>query len=281
MTETPFCKFHGFGNDYIVLEKEHAGPELPDLARAICHRNTGVGADGIAVLERLDGTAADYGCQIVNPDGSYASFSGNGTRCAVSYLYHRDIWTKDTVRLRTRSGIKVYKLLDRKDGKFIFEAEIGSPKFASDEVPVLTDDYREYVINEPFDVFGRPVFVSAVNVGNPVACVFVDDFLHDWRAVGNVLESHERFPERTNVVFINVSGRDSVDVRIWERGAGETSSSGTCSTAAAVMSAFLLKTDRTVKVRAPGGVTTIVWREDEEVLITGQAELVFCGAWPV
>jgi len=279
MMKIPFCKFHGFGNDYIVLESDQVTDDLPELARAICHRNSGVGSDGIAVLERLDGTAADYGCQIVNPDGSYASFSGNGTRCAVSYLYHKEIWTEDILRLRTRSGIKIYKLLERKEGKFIFEAEIGRPKFASDEVPVITDDYREYVINEPFDVFGKPVFVSAVNVGNPVACVFVDDFLHDWRAVGNALEGHERFPERTNVVFINVSGRDSVDVRIWERGAGETSSSGTCSTAAAVMSAFLLKTDRTVKVRAPGGVTTIIWRDDEEVVITGQAELAFCGTW--
>ena len=183
MIEIPFCKFHGFGNDYIVLERDQVTDDLPELARAICHRNTGVGSDGIAVLERLDGTAADYGCQIVNPDGSYASFSGNGTRCAAAYLYHKGIWTEDILRLRTRSGIKIYKLLERKEGKFIFEAEIGRPKFASDEVPVITDDYREYVINEPFDVFGKPVFVSAVNVGNPVACVFVDDFLHDWRAV--------------------------------------------------------------------------------------------------
>jgi len=280
MTEIPFCKFHGFGNDYIVLEKGNRADDLPELARAICKRNTGVGADGIAVLERIDTLAADFGCQIVNPDGSYASFSGNGTRCAVAYLYHQGLWTDEIVRLRTRSGIKVYRLLDRKDGKFIFEAEIGSPMFASDEVPVITDEYRDYVINEPFDVFGTPVFVSAINVGNPVACVFVDDFLHDWRAVGNALESHERFPERTNVVFINVTARNEVDVRIWERGAGETSSSGTCSTAAAVMSAFLLKTDRTVKVRAPGGVTTIIWREDEEVVITGEAHLAFCGTWP-
>lgn len=278
----PFCKFHGFGNDYIVIERDHVKGThtLPDLALAICHRHTGAGSDGIAVLEKLDGSVADYSCEIVNPDGSFASFSGNGTRCAVAYLYQEGLWNDDTVRLRTRSGVKNYKLLGRNGNEYEFEAEIGRPRFSSHEVPVLTAEPREHVVNEPIKLAGGQYTFSAVNVGNPVACVFMDSFDIDWRAIGREMESHEMFPERTNVVFINVTDRENVDVRIWERGAGETSASGTCSTAAAVMSAFMLKTGRDVNVHSPGGVTRIRWREDDEMIITGTANFAFCGEWP-
>src|SRR5471032_1202877 len=106
MTPIKFCKFHGFGNDYIVIERDAIGDGMPldKLAVAICHRNTGVGSDGIAVLERLDGIEADYFCEIVNPDGSIAGFSGNGTRCAIAYLHYKGLWSDERLRLETRSG---------------------------------------------------------------------------------------------------------------------------------------------------------------------------------
>ena len=152
----PFCKFHGFGNDYLVIERAHVkgAYTLPDLAVSMCHRNTGVGSDGIAFLEKLDGDIADYSCQIVNPDGSFASFSGNGTRCAVAYLYHNDLWTDDTLRLKTRSGVKIYKLLSRDGRHYEFEAEIGRPQFSSDHIPVLLDSKKEHVIDEPVSLAG-------------------------------------------------------------------------------------------------------------------------------
>src|SRR3954463_15129510 len=123
--QIPFSKFHGFGNDYIVFERGAAkgSSTLPDLARVMCDRHTGVGSDGLAVLERLDGAVADYSCEIVNPDGSFAGFSGNGTRCAVAYLYQQGKWSDKTLRLKTRSGVKVYNLLGQKDGEYLFEAE--------------------------------------------------------------------------------------------------------------------------------------------------------------
>ena len=282
MSDIRFCKFHGFGNDYIVIERAHVKgtATLPDLAVGMCHRNTGVGSDGIAFLEKLDGDIADYACQIVNPDGTYASFSGNGTRCAVAYLYHNDLWTEDTLRLKTRSGVKIYKLLDRKGREFEFEAEIGRPRFNSHDIPILTEPKKEHVIDEPVSLAGGQYKFSALNVGNPVACIFMNSFDIDWRQMGRELEKHPSFPERTNVVFINVRDRQNIDVRIWERGAGETNASGTCAAAAAVMSAFLLKTGRDVRVHSPGGMTHILWRNDEEMVITGTAELIFCGVWP-
>jgi len=279
----PFCKFHGFGNDYIVIERDDikGTVTLPDLAINICRRNAGVGADGIAVLERLDDAIADYYCEIVNPDGSFAGFSGNGTRCAVAYLHHKGLWTDDDLRLRTRSGIKNYRLIERiGDGDFYFEAEIGKPKFASEEVPILTATRRDAVVNEPIDIDGKYYAVSTVNVGNPVACIFVDNFNFDWRAVGKAMETHEKFPERSNIVFVKVVDAENIEIRIWERGAGETAASGTCSSGAAILSSFLLKTGRKVSVHSEGGTTDIVWRDDDAIVIKGKAELAFCGEWP-
>ena len=140
MTSIPFCKFHGFGNDYIVIERTALpeGTDLPALAVSMCQRNTGVGADGIAVIEKLDlDDKADHFCEIVNPDGSIAGFSGNGTRCAVSYLYYKHLWREPALRLKTRSGIKNYTLIERmSDGHYWFEAEIGKPRFGGRDVPV-------------------------------------------------------------------------------------------------------------------------------------------------
>ncbi len=283
MTSISFCKFHGFGNDYIVIERIAlaADVSLPDLARAICNRHTGVGADGIAVVQGRDGTSADYFCEIVNPDGSTAGFSGNGTRCAVAYLHYKGLWSDKRLRLETRSGVKTYDLMDRKaDGEFWFAAEIGRPGFASEEIPVLTETRRDAVVNEPIIVDGKQYLFSAVNVGNPVACIFVDNFDFDWRGVGRLMETHETFPDRANIVFAKINGPEDIEIRIWERGAGETAASGTCSSAAAVLSSFLLKTGRKVAVQSEGGITDVLWRDDDEIVITGRADLAFCGEWP-
>lgn len=277
----PFCKLHGFGNDYVVIERNRikGAWTLPDLARAICERHKGVGSDGIAVVERLDGDVADYSCEIANPDGSFAAFSGNGTRCAAAYLYYKDIWTNDTLRLKTRSGVKNFNLIERRDDEFVFDAEIGKPRFGSGDIPVITSTPREHVVNEPISLAGGQYIFSAVNVGNPVACVFMDSLDIDWRQMGREMESHQIFPDRTNVAFVNIIDRQNVDIRIWERGAGETAASGTCSSAAAVLSAFLLKTDRKLSVRSPGGTTEVEWRDDDEIILRGTAQLVFCGEW--
>jgi diaminopimelate epimerase len=283
MTPVSFCKFHGFGNDYIVIEGSRLGAKasLPELAKAICSRHTGAGSDGIAVLEKQDGERADYLCEIVNPDGSIAGFSGNGTRCAVAYLYYRKLWSQPAIRLATRSGVKNYTLIEEiSDGHYWFEAEIGKPKFASDEIPVLAESRMDNVVGRRVPVLGRWVEISAVNVGNPVACTFVDDFDLDWRALGRSMETHEAFPERANVVFVKVLDRENLELRIWERGAGETSASGTCASAAAVLSAFTGRTERAVSVITEGGTTEVFWRGDDEILLTGRADLAYCGEWP-
>lgn len=288
-----FCKFHGFGNDYIVFEAAQLKDvsDLGDFARRVCRRHTGVGGDGIAVLGAASG-AADFSCRIINPDGGEAAFSGNGTRCAVAYLYYKNLWTAENLKLETKSGIKNYRLLERRENTFRFRAEIGRPKFdlpneasraAIEYAKANNQTVSEY---QSFLIPGENSILQFVyvDVGNPVACVFVEDFSrYNWRRVGQILETRtEIFPERTNVVFVKVLNKETVEIRIWERGAGETASSGTCSIAAAVASAFARKTSRKVSVRAPGGATETVWREtDDEMLITGRADLVFCGSLTV
>jgi diaminopimelate epimerase len=289
-----FCKFHGFGNDYIVIENEElkAIEDLGEFARRFCHRNTGVGSDGIAVLEKVGNETADYACRIINPDGSEAEFSGNGTRCAVAYLYYKNLWSGKNLKLSTLGGVKNYQFLKVEQNTFWFRAELGKPKFDLPESQHKSffqpNNVRKDGTSLLLPVEGLVLNFCFVNVGNPVACVFVQDFepivsgneSFEWQAIGRRIESlQEVFPNRTNVVFIKVIDRENIQIRIWERGAGETASSGSCSIAAAVASAFTEQTGRKVSVHAVGGTTEAVWRDDGEMMITGRADLVFCGEW--
>ena len=266
----------------MMMREATFGTPLPDIARAICERNTGAGSDGIAVLERTADEDHDYFCEIVNPDGSIAGFSGNGTRCAAAFLYHSGRWDEPDLRLATRSGVKKFDLLERRgEDTLWFDSTIGRPAFGSDQIPFSVNPSQSHVLNRPIELAGEVFAVSAVNVGNPVACAFVDDFDFDWRAAGRALEVHDSFPERVNAVFVRVIDRGNIELRIWERGAGETAASGTCSSGAAVLSSFLLKTDREVAVHSPGGTTEVIWRDDDEIVIRGRADHVYCGEWPL
>jgi diaminopimelate epimerase len=285
----PFIKFHGFGNDYIVIEQKdlnHIAPsaeaeKLGEFARRICNRHYGAGADGIAVVSRAEIENADFHVRIFNPDGSEAGLSGNGTRCAASYLYYQNLWGGRKLRLSTRSGVKLYRLLNSpRDGSYVFDSELGQPKFESGSIPMLTDPELEKVIDYELQVDGETFKVTALQMGNPNCCIFVKGFeTLDWRRIGRAVENHDQFPERTNVVFIRVDDRQTISLRIWERGVGETEASGSCSCAAAVSAMINNKTERQVKVLMQGGEAKIHWREDGEVVITGVAEVIYGGQW--
>lgn len=282
MNKIPFSKFHGFGNDYVVIEinQINANTDLSDFTKQFCHRHLGVGSDGIAFIEKVTDSEADFSCRIINPDGSEAGFSGNGTRCAVAYIYYKDLWNAKNLRLRMNTGNKNYQLIEEiSQGHYWFLAEIGKPKFSSDEVPFKTEEKLNAVIDKPIIVEGQEFLVSCVNVGNPVACVFVDNFDFDWRKIGRIMETHEKFPDRANIVFVKNIDRENIELKIWERAAGETAASGTCSSGAAILSAFRGETGRKVSVHTEGGITEVTWREDDEMLILGRADFVFSGEW--
>ena len=274
-----FTKFHGLGHDYLVIEAEQlAGiDDLGEFARRICNRHYGAGGDGIAIVGKSDTDAADFTCRIFNPDGSEAGLSGNGTRCAVASLYYKGVWSKDALRLSTRTGLKRYFLRGQPGrGKYLFESELGEPKFDSRAIPMSIDPPVERVVDYPFETFQ----ITAMQMGNPNCCIFSDDFDSlDWRRIGKHLENHPWFPDRTNVVFVRVVDRKLIELRIWERGVGETTASGTCSCAGAVAAMVNEKTDRDVRVVMEGGEVKIQWRADGQVVITGTAEVVYSGQW--
>lgn len=278
-----FIKFHGFGNDYIVIDAN----QFPDLnglgefARRICNRHYGAGADGVAVVGPSSDQAADFQVRIFNPDGSEAALSGNGTRCAAAYLYQQRLWQAEELRLSTRAGVKRYVLReDDGKGRYVFDSELGQPKFDSASIPMLTDRPLEQVVDYELDVAGETFKVTALQMGNPNCCLFVDDFNDlDWRRIGPAIENHRQFPDRTNVVFVRVKDRNNIELRIWERGVGETTASGTCSCAAAVAAMIRNQTERAIEVEMPGGRAKIHWRDDREVVITGSAEVIYAGQW--
>ncbi|HKP46173.1 MAG TPA: diaminopimelate epimerase [Pyrinomonadaceae bacterium] len=275
-------KFHGFGNDYIVVEAGQfaATDKLGEFAKSICNRHYGAGADGIAVVSSSNEASADFRVRIFNPDGSEANLSGNGTRCAAAYLHHQNLWSDKELRLITRAGVKRYVLLEAEDGRYVFDSELGHPHFDSASIPMVTSELLDQVVDYPLPVEGKTFRVTALQMGNPNCCLFTDDFESlEWRSIGRAIESHEQFPERTNVTFIRVQDRNNIELRIWERGVGETTASGTCSCAAAVASMVQQQTERTVEVHMPGGRAKIQWRDDGEVVITGAAEVIYAGQW--
>ena len=284
-----FIKFHGFGNDYIVIESKDlalAGiattAELGEFARRICNHHYGAGGDGIAVVSPSEAEGANFQVRIFNPDSSEASLSGNGTRCAAAYLYYKELWSAPELRLSTRAGIKLYSIREQTDaGHYLFDSELGQPKFDSNSIPMTTPGALEKVIDYELEVEGESFPVTALQMGNPNCCIFVDDFdALEWRRIGKTIENHKQFPQRTNVIFVRVLDRKTIELRIWERGVGETEASGTCSCAAAVAAMVKGKTERLVDVLMPGGRAKINWREDDgEVVITGTAEVIYEGDW--
>ncbi|HJR08699.1 MAG TPA: diaminopimelate epimerase [Pyrinomonadaceae bacterium] len=287
-----FVKFHGYGNDYIVCEAgELAGVgDVPEFVRRVCDRHYGVGGDGVATVERATagndsssgGDAADFILRIFNPDGSEAAMSGNGSRSAAGFLYFQGLWRREELRLATKAGVKLYRLLERDErGRFRFAAEIGRPAFDSATIPMLTGEARERVLDFPLELeTGETIRLTALQMCNPNACVFVDDFEQtDWRRLGRAIESHTQFPQRTNVEFVRVRDRAAIEVRVYERGVGPTLSSGTGACAAAVAACLGGHTDRRVSVEMEGGRLEVEWRDDGEVVLTGEAEVVYRGEW--
>jgi diaminopimelate epimerase len=278
-----FTKFHGLGNDYLVIEPKDLNEidDLNEFARRICSRHYGAGGDGIAVVSKSETETADFRVRIFNPDGSEAALSGNGTRCAAAYLYFKRLWSGHQLRLNTRSGLKRYFLKQKLGrGKYVFESELGQPKFDTRSIPMSIKPPLQKVVDYPLEVNGDAFPITALQMGNPNCCIFVNDFNDlDWRRVGSLIENHELFPDRTNVVFARVHDRKKLELRIWERGVGETTASGSCSCAAAVAAMVNERVERKVTVVMPGGEVKIEWRDDGEVVIVGTAEVVYSGQW--
>jgi len=220
MMTIPFTKAHGARNDFLLTwsHKAPAEPLLPAAAQAICDRNAGAGADGwMLVAGSVAGKPPSI--RLFNPDGGEAEISGNGTRCAAAFLCDAGLESSDIV-IQTGAGPKHLRLLDRHGLKFFFEMNMGEA--------VIEPEHLRFQLPLP----GGSRECTILDVGNPQCAFFVEDFDFDWKAMGAMVERHPQFPRRTNVSFVKVLGRHTLDVRFFERGAGFTMSSGTGSTGA-------------------------------------------------
>ncbi len=282
MSNIKFTKIQGMGNDFLIVEVEYidALQTASELAREMCQRNYGAGADGIVFVTRARREDADFASRIFNADGSEAGVSGNGTRCAAAYLYHAALWNAPEIRIATAAGVKHGRMVSRAGNRFEFEFDMGKPSFSSEAVPMTVSPPLERVVRYPLLIGGDLVEVTCLSMGNPQCVILVDDLDRvNLVEIGPLIEHHPVFPDRANVEFARVISRDDIEIRIWERGAGHTLSSGTGSCASAVAAALNGLTDRSVRVRTEGGELRVDWLEDDRVSLTASAEVIYEGRW--
>ena len=260
-----FYKYHALGNDYIVMNPAEIGRDLTiSEKKTICHRNFGIGSDGI-LWGPLESSDCDFALQIFNPDGSEAEKSGNGLRIFSRYLYDQGLVTEKPFAIMTLGG-KV-RCHIQPGGKQI-EVEMGNVSFHSDDIPVKGAP-RE-VINETMQIADATFTFCAVTIGNP-HCVIPTNELSEAiaRKYGPLIEVEPRFPNRTNVQFLKVLDRNNIQIEIWERGAGYTLASGSSSSAAASVAHKLGLCDHDITVHSPGGVLQITIGEKYAITMTG------------
>jgi len=278
MTEIPFSKLHGLANDFIVIDAREVTESLPQLAGAICARSTGVGADGLVAVLPPKSKRHDARFRFFNADGSEAEMSGNGIRCAAAFLAART-GTRKPLQIETAAGLKTIHILKSAAAKWLFRVSMGKPILATKKIP-FKGEALQPVVGFPLRTQRGVLLATVTSMGNPHCTIMVGDHTAiDWARLGQEIENSELFPNRTNVEFVKVISRDEIVVRFWERGVGETMSSGTGSCAAVVACILNRLTVRKVRVQTPGGQLEVSWPAGKEVTLTGPAEDIMQGTY--
>ena len=275
-----FVKMHGLGNDFVFIEdKTGQDKDYTALARAMCNRHTGIGADGLIVI--VDSRVADVRMRIINSDGSEAEMCGNGIRCFAKYVYDSGIIEKKRFTVETPAGIMEPEITVGADNKAkLITINMGRPSFNRSEIPMEGADGR--VLNEDLCVDGENWKITSLLMGVPHTVTYVDDVdTVDIEKIGPLFEKHEAFPKHTNINFAQQMDDRTVKVRTWERGAGATLACGTGSCSVAVASFLNVRTGREVDIQLPLGTLHIEYREEDgNVYMTGPAAVSFTGTWP-
>ncbi|MFN8545000.1 MAG: diaminopimelate epimerase [Candidatus Binatia bacterium] len=274
MVTLDFAKLHGTANDFVYVDARAGFPGDPAaLAPRLCDRHRGVGADGLILLR--PSTVADCRMEIFNADGSRAEMCGNGIRGFAKFVVDRGLVRAEPLHVETDAGVKTIRCESTNGRVARVTVDMGAPVWDGRAIPVDADGE---VIERPLEVAGRSYRVTCLSMGNPHCVVFLDDVAQlDLPALGPRFERHPFFPRRVNTEFIRVASPERLEMRVWERGAAETMACGTGACAAAVAGARTGRTGRRVVVALPGGELTIHWREDDHVLMTGDAVEVFEG----
>lgn len=272
-----FTKMQGAGNDYIYVNCFTETVENPEeTAVRVSDRHFGIGADGLVLI--CPSEKADFFMDIYNADGSRAKMCGNATRCVAKYVYDNKMTDKTEIALETLSGIKYIKITVQ-DGKAVAaRVNMGAPILAPREIPTKFDG--ETVVSQNLTIDGKAYAVTCVSMGNPHCVLYTDD-VHalDLPRIGPKFENHEMFPDRINTEFVHIVSETEFDMRVWERGSGETlaCSTGACAaTVASILNGYC-KRDTEIKVNLLGGTLYINWTADGDVYMTGPAETVCTG----
>lgn len=271
-----FTKMHGLGNDYVCINcfRERV-EDPPGFARTLCDRHYGIGADGLILI--CPSKVSDFKMEIYNSDGSVAGMCGNGIRCLGKYVYDYGLTGKETLSIETKSGIR-NMYLHIQDGKACGAmVDMGVPRLNAHSIPILSE--KDLVINEPIEVQEKNYRMTGISMGNPHAVIFSEEINGiSLEETGRELEFHPRFPERANIEFCHVTARDRMEIRVWERGVGETLACGTGACAAVVASVLNDLTDEEVIVKLLGGELSVRWdRKVNHVFLEGPAVKVFDG----
>ena len=275
-----FTKMQGLGNDYVYvncLKEKVKDPAA--LAKKISDRHFGVGSDGLIMIKPSD--RADFEMEMYNADGSRGEMCGNGIRCVGKYVYDYGLTDKKHISVETLGGIKFLDLTVENGKVKLVKVDMGKPELRPELVPVAAEGKE--VVNAPITVDGNEYRMTCVSMGNPHAVVFVDCDVRELplEEIGPKFENHERFPKRVNTEFVRVSDRHTAEMRVWERGSGETLACGTGACATAVACVLNGLTEEEVTVKLLGGDLLIHWdRKKQTVYMTGPAETVFDGEWP-
>ena len=278
--EVKFFKYHGIGNDFIIIDalKEKIPENISELSRKLCHRNFGIGADGLIIVHSSD--SVDIRMQIINSDGSEAEMCGNGIRCFAKYVYENKYVKGQKFTVETLAGTMIPEIILKNGEVSAVIVDMGEPSFKRKDVPMLGE--KEEAIDEPLEVLDKTIRVTSVLMGVPHCVVFVDDLdAVDLSKYGPALEKNPVYPQKTNVHFVKVINENELKMRIWERGAGITLACGTGACGSLVAAVRNNKTNRNARVELPGGVLNIEWASNNHVYMTGPAEFAFSGEIPI
>ncbi len=272
-----FTKMHGCGNDYIYVNCFTEKIEEPSvIAKKVSDRHFGIGSDGLILI--CPSETADFKMRMFNADGSEGKMCGNGIRCVAKYVYDNGMTDKEVITVETLSGIKTLQLAVSEGRVQAVTVDMGSPVLTPSQIPVKCEGDR--MINQPVSIGGKEYYITCVSMGNPHAVVFTEEEVTalNLEKIGPLFENHEIFPDRVNTEFIHVIDEKTIDMRVWERGSGETLACGTGACASVVACVLNHKTEDEVLVHLLGGDLEVRYdREKNTVLLTGPAEFICTG----
>ena len=281
-----FTKLQASGNDFALIDARSQERDWAALAKSMCHRHLGVGADGILLL--LDSTRADFRMRIFNSDGSEAEACGNGLRCFTKYLFDSGLVHKKEMTIETLAGIRKAIVMNATGCSGLIKVSMGKPKLKASDIPLSREQGTTRLLDIT-PILDYPLFpanselrLTFVSMGNPHAVCFVSKSVDDFPLLelGPKVEHHPLFPQRTNFEVVNIVDKGHARARVWERGVGETMACGTGACAIAVAARLHSYVDDHVAIALPGGSLGVDWDGQGEVLLSGPAETVFTGDWP-